>query len=157
MSHDHEPSDDPTLSHTLDLLVSSLAARRAERDRHMELVRVKREESDLAIAAEVAALWQIRADVNSLEAEIRSLALLLFAKTGDAKPTTGVSVVQTKEYEINEAAGLAWAQVHRMCLVPEKLDRKAVEKMCQLVPLPFVVVSTVPAVRIATNLMEQMT
>lgn len=157
MSYDHEPSDDPTLSHTLDLLVSSLAARRAERDRHMELVRVKRELADLAIAAEVAALWQIKADVNSLEAEIRSLALLLFAKTGDAKPTTGVSVVQTKEYEINVAAGLAWAQVHRMCLVPEQLDRKAVEKMCTVVPLPFVVVTTVPAVRIATNLMEQMT
>ena len=157
MIHDLEPSDDPTLSHTLDLLVSSLAARRAERDRHMELVRVKREEADAAMAADVAALYQIRADVNSLEAEIRFLALLLYAKTGDTKPTTGVSVVQTKGYEIDEAAGLAWARVHRMCLVPEQLDRKAVEKMCQVVPLPFVVVSTVPAVRIATNLMESMT
>ena len=80
----------------------------------MELVRVKREEADLAMAADVAALYQIKADVNSLEAEIRSLALLLYAKTGDAKPTTGVSVVQTKGYEIDEAA--TRAEVERALL-----------------------------------------
>jgi hypothetical protein len=141
-----------TLAHTLDLMLSSLAAKRRERERRGEQVRCLREAFDAQIKADLREWEQAKKEAADLEAEVRSVALLLHAKTGTTKPATGVSVVQTKAYRIDEAAGLAWARVHRMCLVPEQLDRKAVEKMCQVVPLPFVEIDTVAAVRIATNL-----
>ena len=57
-----------------------------------------------------------------------------------------------KEYAINEVSGLAWATEKQLCLIPAKLDVAAIKKLATVTPLPFVMVSEVPKVTIATDL-----
>jgi len=102
---------------------------------------------------DLTALANAKTGVADLEAEVRALALVVHDTTQDAKPCPGVSIVQTKEYAIDEAQGLAWAISTGLCLIPQSLDVKAVKKFASAVALPFVTVTETPSVRIASELL----
>lgn len=105
------------------------------------------ENADL-IAAKVAANQR----VVETEATCRAIALAHFQMTGEKKPTPGVEVKETKKYDIDEAAGFAWATEKGMCLIPAALDVKAIKKLATVQALPFVTVTTEPQVQLAGDL-----
>ena len=98
-----------------------------------------------------------RAKAEALAAEnadavVRTLALKEYERLGVKKLVAGVEIAIAKTYAIDETAGLAWAREKQMCLVPESLDVKAVKKLATVQPLPFVIVTETPSVRIASDL-----
>jgi hypothetical protein len=101
----------------------------------------------------VLALREEEARVEAAELALKSLALTHYKLTQEKKPTPGVEV---KVYDVftvtDEIAALAWAKKSDMCLVPEKVDTKAVLKIAAVTPLPFVKHDTEPKASIATDL-----
>lgn len=126
-----------------------------------ESIRQRKERIDVArrgFEATIAHdLEQLRADTEAMETEeatVRAMALVAYETEGAKHPAPGVEVVISKEFEIDEAAGLAWAKTTRMFLLPEQLDAKAVKKVAAVQPLPFVEVRERPAVRLAKDLLN---
>jgi hypothetical protein len=107
---------------------------------------------DASVAADARNLEACKRAVEAAEADVRGLALVTHTNTGSTKPMPGVQIVASKEYAIDEPAGLVWAQQTRLCLIPESLDVKAVKKLATVQALPFVRVLENPSVRIATDL-----
>lgn len=107
---------------------------------------------DATIAHELQNLEAAKRGVEAAEFAVRALALVIHETTGLKAPCAGVSVVMTKEYAIDEAAGFLWAQAHGMCLIPAQLDKRAAAKMATVQPLPFVKVTESASVRIASDL-----
>jgi hypothetical protein len=132
--------------------VERLALLREEVKQRREAIEAKRAAFDATIADDARNLEACKRAVEAAEADVRGLTLVAHETTGNAKPSAGVSVVITKDYTVDEAAGFAWAKTTGLCLVPESLDVKAVKKLATVQALPFVTVQEVPAVRIATDL-----
>ena len=142
---------------TLTAHVIQLASLRDEVAQREATIKAARAAFESTIAFDVDALAEIRRGVEHVEAEVRGLALIEHDRSGDAKPAPGVSIVLTKEYTVDEAAGLAWAQSTRLCLIPESLDVKGIKKLATVQALPFVTVSERPSVRLATDLAKALT
>lgn len=134
--------------------VGKLAVLRLELSMRTERVREAREQFEKSIAEDLLAVARAKAAVEAEEASVRGMALVEFANTQDAKPATGVSVVQSKRFTVDEVEGFKWAKAHGLCLIPESLDVKAAQKMASVTPLPFVTVTLEPSVRIATDLFK---
>lgn len=132
--------------------VERLALLREEAAQRADAIKAKRAAFEATIAEDVAGLSLTTRETEEVEAAVRGLTLVAHETTGNAKPCAGVSVVMSKEYDIDDAAGLEWARATTMCLVPESLDVKAVKKMASVTALPFVTVREVPSVRIASDL-----
>jgi len=94
--------------------------------------------------------WAVR--VEAAEMGLKALALAHFKRTGEAKPTAGVEVKLFKGYEYDAAVALAWAKDKQMALIPEALDRKALDKIASVTPLPFVTITETPKAQIAVDL-----
>lgn len=145
-----------SLSESLAVSVGTLAVLRESVKQRTEKIAAARKGFDATIADD---LQKLEADKRALEAEesaVRGIALVEYENTGTKAPATGVMVVMTKEYAIDEVAGFAWAQAHGLCLIPAQLDKKAAQKMATVQPLPFVTVTEVPSVRIASDLTKAM-
>lgn len=148
-----QPDAAGTLADALRSAVVRLATLRVEADARRAGLAERRQTFEATIADERARLSGIEREIEATESEVRGLAKIAHETTGDRKPAPGVEIVMTKEYAVDEPAGLAWAQGARLCLIPESLDVKAVRKMAAAgVPLPFVQVTETPAVRLASNL-----
>lgn len=91
----------------------------------------------------------LKASIQASEAGIRMTAEGMALETGIMKPAAGVEVKRLKSHTIDEGPALEWAIAHRLALA---LDRKAIEKIAQATPLPFVTVHEVPKAFIATDL-----
>ena len=131
-----------------------LAVLRESVRQRAERIASARRAFELGIAHELDQLATDKAQVETAEAAVRGMALLVYDAEGQRKPAPGVEVILQKEYDIDEASGLTWAKATGMCLVPQQLDLKAVKKMATVVPLPFVEVRERPAVRIASDLLR---
>ena len=90
--------------------------------------------------------------VAASETALKAVALERYDITKDKKPAPGVEIKLFKEYLIDEAAGLAWAQEKQLCLIPAKLDVAAIKKLATVQPLPFVLIDEVPRAMIASDL-----
>lgn len=131
---------------------SKLAMLRQEVQSQEAGIKEARQAFEATLADRARNLEALKREVEATESAVRGMALVEHSQTNNTKPCPGVSVVMTKEYEVDEAAGLTWARTTRMCLVPEALDIKAVKKMATVTSLPFVVVHEKPSVRIASDL-----
>lgn len=132
--------------------VEKLALLREEVAQRKVFVDAKRAEFEVTIAEAARNLESCKRAVEAAEADVRGLTLVAHATTGNAKPCAGVSVVMTKAYVVDEPAAFAWAQITKICLIPESLDLKAITRLASVNPLTFVTVTESPAVRIASNL-----
>lgn len=92
------------------------------------------------------------AEVETLEREIKAVALAHYEATGETKPAPGVTVKLFDIVRYDPADALAWAKQAGIALVPEALDAKAFEKIAKATRLPFVDIGQVPRPQIATDL-----
>jgi len=129
-----------------------LAALRMEEQHRAETIKQMRAAFEATIVDDLRNLEGCRRSLEAAEADVRGLTLVAHETTGNVKPAPGVSVVMVKDYEIDDAAALAWAQSTRLCLIPESLDVKAIKKLATVQALPFVTVRQSPSVRIASDL-----
>ncbi len=129
-----------------------LNVKRAESDRIAEQLAKHREDFTASIAPLMTDHVNTKLAIGALEDEIRASTLVLHATTGEPKPVPGVQVKMVKTYAIDEVAGLAWARVAKMALIPESLDLAAVKKIAAATPLPFVVMTPEPRAEIASDL-----
>jgi hypothetical protein len=90
--------------------------------------------------------------IVAAEVALKAVVESEYRATGEKKPAAGVEVKLFKEFAIDEAAGLAWAKEKELCLIPEQLDVAAVKKLATVQPLPFVTVTQIPKVTIASDL-----
>ena len=90
--------------------------------------------------------------VDTLERDVRALAVASFSATGDKKPVPNVEIVMSSTLSYDEKAAFAWAQKTGMALVPQSLDTKAFENIAKATPLDFVTYQQTPSVRIATQI-----
>ena len=90
--------------------------------------------------------------VAASETALKAVAAVEYEQTKEKKPAPGVEIKMFREYAIDEVAGLAWAKEKDLCLIPASLDLTAIKKLATVQPLPFVKVSEVPKVQIATDL-----
>ncbi len=140
------------MSALLDVVVE-LAAAREEVAQRKAAIDAKRKAFELTIAEESSVYAFRVATVSVLDAQARALAVLAYDASKNKTPCPGLSIIGKKHYAIDEVAGLAWAREKEMCLIPESLDVKAVQKLATVQPLPFVTVTEVPEVRIASDLL----
>lgn len=141
-----------SLRESLAAAVGKLAVLREAVAQRTERIKAARAGFEQTITHELLALESDKRALEAEESAVRGMALVEYETTGEKKPAVGVSVVLTKKFAIDEAAGLTWAKGHGMCLIPESLDVKAVQKMATVTPLPFVTVTEEPSVRIASDL-----
>lgn len=141
-----------SLRDSLAASIGKLAVLREAVAQRTEKIRQARAGFEATITHELLALEAEKRALEAEESAVRGMALVEYEMSGDKKPAAGVSVVLTKKFAIDEAAGLTWAKHHGMCLLPESLDVKAVQKMATVTPLPFVTVTEEPSVRIASDL-----
>lgn len=140
-------ADRPLTAH-----VVALATIRAEVEARAARVKEARDGFELVIALDVKALNAAKAELAEAEATVRALALVAHEMTKDKKPAPGVSIIDETTYTIDPVKGFAWAKEKGMCMIPESLDVKAVEKLATVQKLDFVTITKAPAVRIAKDL-----
>lgn len=141
-----------TVRDSLSASIGMLAVLREAVAQRTEKIKQARMGFEETIQHELLALEETKRALEAEESAVRGMALVEYEMTGDKKPAVGVSVVLTKKFAIDDVAGLKWAKDHGMCLIPEALDVKAVQKMATVTPLPFVTVTEEPSVRIASDL-----
>lgn len=91
--------------------------------------------------------------VEVAESAVRALADLSYkADPTNRKPAPGVEIKIVKTYEVDSAAGLAWAKEKQLCLIPEALDLAAVKKLATVQALPFVTVTETGKAFVAADL-----
>jgi hypothetical protein len=86
------------------------------------------------------------------EQELRIAVVQQYLIDENKAPAAGVSVKVFDYIEYDRAQALAWAQEHKIALVPESLDAKAFEKIAKASAIAFVQVIPDPRVTIATDL-----
>ncbi len=137
---------------TLTAHVTKLAMLREELKQRQDALLVKTDAFNESVKAERQTIEGLKRSLEACDSGVRALAVLEFERTSTKKPAPGIEIVESKEFDVDETAGLEWARASKMCLIPESLDRSAAIKIASVQPLPFVTVRTVPAVRIASNL-----
>lgn len=144
----------PTIASDLKRHTVKLATLRVELAARDEALRVARQAFEATLSEQLRNREALRRELDATEDTVRALALVEYETTGRTKPCPGISVVISKEYEVDEASALTWAKTTRMCLVPEQLDLKSIKKMATVTDLPFVTVTERPAVRVASDLVK---
>ena len=132
--------------------VVKLATLREEVAQRSERIKAARAAFDATIADDVAALEALKRSAEAEDAACRGFALVIHEQTGNTKPAPGVEIKVSKEYDIDETAAFAWAKMTGMALIPESLDRKAIQKIATVQSLHFVTVREVPKAQLATDL-----
>ena len=145
-----------TLADSLRSEALKLATLREEAVQREQAIRIARDAFEQTIAVQVNALAGLTRDIEATEGAVRGMALVEYETTGAKNAIPGAEVVIGKSYKIDEVAGLAWARDKGMCLVPESLDLKGVQKLATVAPLPFVTVTEKPSVRIASDLLAKL-
>lgn len=142
-----------TTNATLLERVRVLAAQRAAAAQLAALLKAEQEAFDAKHADLIAGIQQACAAVNDSELMVRTLAVDAYnANPDDKAPAPGIGIRVTKNYTVDEKAGLVWAKQAGMCLIPESLDVKAVKKIAAATPLAFVTVTEEASATIATDL-----
>ena len=152
MSDAIAPTD--SLTDTLRTELMTLATLREDIASREAKIKAARSGFEATLVYDCRHLEAAKRGAEAAEASVRALALVIHETTANTKPCAGVSIVMTKEYAIDEAAGFVWAQAHGMCLIPAQLDKRAAAKMATVQPLSFVTVTESPSVRIATDLFK---
>ena len=134
-----------------------VATRRQSRDEAQARVKALRAQFEADIeplveAAQVAA----QACAESEEAA-RALTVALYEATGNKAPAEGAAIRLTTKLAYDDADALAWAKQTGMALIPESVDRKALEKIAKASPLPFVTVTQEPSATLASDLTAYLT
>lgn len=133
-----------------------LAVKRAMSDSHALEIKIDRAAFEASIADKVAAAKVAAAEVIAAEGDVRILTEAAFHAGEGKKPAAGVEVKLMQTVAITDAAAaLAWAQRTELCLVPPSLDVAAVTALAKAGQvLPFVTISEVPRVSIASDLLK---
>lgn len=103
--------------------------------------------ADLLNAAKLAAEEAAQAD-----SILRMVAVAIHETTGEKSLGYGVSVATTEKLAYDQAAAVEWAKRSGTLAVVETVDLKAFEKIAKAADLPFVTKTSVPSIRIATDL-----
>lgn len=83
------------------------------------------------------------------EAQLRDLALMYHADTGDKHPGSGVEIRILQRLSYNPDIALLWAKEHRLAI---SLDKRAFESIAKNDPIDFVEISEEASATIATDL-----
>lgn len=117
-----------------------------------QMVSEKRAAFDAANAELLRQQAAARARRDAAEQELRALALATYQTTREKNPAPGVVVKVGQSLVYDDALALAWAHETGLALVPESVDRKALEKIAKATPLPFVSYEEKPVVTLATDM-----
>lgn len=104
------------------------------------------------IAQAKAYLEAIQQEEKELDSQLRQLAIDNFNETGDKDPVNGVKVIINKSLEYVPDKAIVWCINNALGML--KLDKRAFEKharaVVDTVPIEFIEIKEVPAVRIST-------
>lgn len=142
---------------TPDLLrqqLAEVARLRAVADNANAWLKAKREEFEASISTEVQSVNVARAALAESESNARALIVAIYETSGDKKPAEGASVRLTTKLTYTDEDALAWAREKKMALIPESVDRKALEKIAKVTPLPFVTITEEPSATLASDLSQ---
>ncbi len=87
--------------------------------------------------------------LQSCEEQVRSTALLIYARTNNKRPAAGVQIQMRSVLTYDEQHALAWAIEHKLCL---QLIKKEFEAIAKSQTISFVQSHDVPTATIATDL-----
>lgn len=144
----------PTLTDSLIDELRHLAVQRSWAASLDAKIKAARAGFEATLAVELKNWEAAKRGVEAAESAVRALALVIHETTADTKPAPGVSIVQVTEYAIDDAAALVWCKAKQLCLVPESVDRRALQQLAKVTPLPFVTMTTRADTRIATDLFK---
>lgn len=132
--------------------VREVAQLRAEKEQLAARIKDAREAFEATILDQTTRLKTVSEALSMAEAHAKALAVAIYSTTGETKPADGVTIKRMTRLEYDEAEALAWAKQTGMALIPETLDRKALEKIAKASPLPFVTVTEDPSATLASDL-----
>jgi len=142
---------------TPDLLrqqLAEVAERRAKAETCASLVKVLREDFEAEHADVIAEAARAKAALAESEANARALIVAIYETSGDKKPAEGASVRLTTKLTYTDEDALAWCRETKMALIPESVDRKALERIAKVTPLPFVTITEEPSATLASDLSQ---
>lgn len=129
-----------------------VATRRQARDEAQARVKALRAQFEADIASLVEAAQSAAQACAESEEAARALTVALYEATGNKAPAEGAAIRLTTKLAYDDADALAWAKQTGMALVPETIDRKALEKIAKASPLPFVTITQEPSATLASDL-----
>lgn len=131
-----------------------VATRRQTRDEAQARVKALRAQFEADIASLVEAAQLAAQACAESEEAARALTVALYQTTGDKAPAEGAAIRLTTKLAYDDADALAWAKQTGMALIPESLDRKALEKIAKASQLPFVTITQEPSATLASDLTQ---
>lgn len=136
--------------------LAEVAARRAARDAAVAELKAKREQFDRDYAEIIDEA--ARTGMMLAESENSARALIVAIYQSDPQKNKqiadGAAVKVTKVYTYDAGKALAWARETKMALIPESVDRKALERIAKATPLPFVTITEEPSATLASDLSQ---
>lgn len=141
---------------TLSLLRTALrdvADRRAEYVAASDALRMKQTAFDAENKALVDHLSLCRTAAAEAEGHAKALVEQHYRTTGEKTPLgKAAEVKEFTVYTVNEPEAMVWAKEKQLCLVPESLDLKAIQKLATVQKLPFVKITKEPRAQIAAQI-----
>ena len=119
-------------------LVRRVAEARREAATTNEAVKAARAAWEETYADLLALQRDEKQAVERAEAELRALAVATYETTRNKAPAPGVAIRVSTQLVYDEAHALTWARETGLALIPESVDRRALEKIAKATPLPFV-------------------
>src|SRR5690606_14325188 len=101
---------------------------------------------------EFASLKEAEEKLTLADQMVRQVALAHYEVTKDTNPHAAVTVAVSHVPQYDDAEALEWARKTGMALIPESLDKKALEKIAKATTLPFVKMVDKPSIRVASDL-----
>lgn len=132
--------------------VREVAQRRAERDALAAEIKDARAAFEATLGDRLARLKGLNEAVAMSEDAAKKLAEAIYETTKEKKPVDGVAIKVMTRLEYDDDAALAWARQTGMAIIPESLDRKALERIAKATPLPFVTVKEEGTAQLAADL-----
>lgn len=135
--------------------VQKLAVARSAEAAVKVVLQEKRDQFAAANAALLATEKEAKTAVAQAEADVQALSLAAYnADKSNKKPAEGVEIKLFTVYTYDPAKAFAWAKEKGMCLIPEKLDEAAFQKVAAATPdsVPFVTITKEPKPTIAKDL-----
>lgn len=119
--------------------------------RELESKAKAQRDSEIEALSIVKEFEMIKSERESIEREIREIAINKYNQTG-LKKFGQIGIRITTKYNYDDSTALCWAKKHDLCL---SLDKTAFKKQLKVQPLDFVEVQEVPTATIPTEIKEE--
>ena len=137
------------VTQSTDQLITDLYRARKERQQRVDALEAARREYERTLEQDVDRYLDVTRVVEALEARVRSIALDMYAQTGNKHPFLGADVRVSQRVQYAESRAYDWALEHKLAL---QLNKKAFEAIAKSQGLGFVMIVEEPSATIAADL-----